>query len=63
MTDDMDTLELADMDAWESFVNDNREALLEQYDTIAHALKVCCDGGMVMGGGACPVTHVFFTED
>lgn len=58
--DGIDKFELADMDAWEDFVENNREPLIEQYGTIEAALKVCLDGGMRLGGGAAPIVDVYF---
>ncbi len=51
---------LADVSAWDVFVEWNRDALIEQYGSVENALKVCRDGGLVLGGGAAPAVHIYF---
>jgi hypothetical protein len=53
---------LADMAEWEAFAEANEYSLLEMYPTIGDALKAACDGGLVMGGGASPIVHVYFVD-
>lgn len=59
----METILLADMDAWEAFAEANRDALLEMYPTIAAAEAAACQGGIVLGGGAAPAFYVRFADD
>jgi len=53
---------LADEDDWEEFVKENREGLLEDYETIEAAHKAAREGGIHGGGGAAAEYHVYFEE-
>ncbi len=55
-------IELADMDAWDAFARDNRDALDEAYGTTANALQHAMQGGLTLGGGAAPMFFVFFAD-
>ncbi len=58
----MTTITLADMDAWESFAAENREALESEYESTANAYQHAVQGGLILGGGAAPAFHVVFAE-
>ncbi len=47
---------LADMDEWEAFAADNRDALEDAYGSTANAYQHAIQGGLTLGGGA---THLF----
>lgn len=53
---------LADMDEWEAFASDNREALEQDYGSTANAYQHAIQGGLVLGGGAAPLFHISFAE-
>jgi hypothetical protein len=55
-------IELADMDAWEAFVADNRDALEAEYGSTSNAYQHAIQGGLTLGGGAAPLVEVFFAE-
>ncbi len=55
-------IELADMDAWDAFVADNRDALDEAYGSTANALQHAMQGGLTLGGGAAPLFIIFFAD-
>lgn len=52
---------LADMDAWEAFYRDNREALEEIADR-ATCFALACNCELVIGGGAAPIFRVGFVD-
>lgn len=53
---------LADMDAWEAFAADNREALEDAYGSTASAYQHAVQGGLMLGGGAAPLFEISFAE-
>jgi hypothetical protein len=53
---------LDDMAAWEKFADDNEEALVQQYGSVKRAYQHVLQGGLRMGGGACPISHICFKE-
>ena len=55
-------IELADMDAWEAFVADNEDALIDAYGSTINAYQHAVQGGLTLGGGAAPLFHIFFAE-
>lgn len=55
-------LVLADMDEWEAFKADNREALEEHYGSTSNAYQHAIQGGLMLGGGAAPLTLVRFAD-
>jgi hypothetical protein len=60
MTDQ--TITLADMDAWDAFVADNRDVLTDAYGSAADAYQHAVQGGLTLGGGAAPMFHIVFAE-
>lgn len=56
------TLMLSDMDAWDVFVEHNRDAIESEYGTVDRALIAACEGGLRLGGGASPIVDVFFDD-
>lgn len=60
--DGMETILLADTDAWDAFVaaGDNRAEIESRYGSVERAERIACEGGLVLGGGADPVFHVRF---
>ena len=59
---DIETIELADLDAWDSFVADNIDAITDQYGSINNAYQHATQGGLVFGGGAAPAFLVCFKD-
>ena len=57
-----DRIELADMAAWADFAEANREALEMEYGSVETALLHATKGGLTLGGGACPLTRVYFAH-
>ena len=57
-----DEIELEDMPAWWRFAEANAEALVEAYGDLDAALKAARDGGLTLGGGATPITRVWFDD-
>gem|GEM_PF-6576013 len=55
-------IELADMDAWEAFATDNRDALEDAYGSAANAYQHAAQGGLTLGGGAAPLFEIFFAD-
>ena len=55
-------IELADMDAWEAFSADNRDALEAEYGSTARAYQAAVQGGLTLGGGAAPMYTISFAE-
>lgn len=53
---------LADMDEWEAFANDNRDALEAEYGSTANAYQHAVQGGLTLGGGAAPMFNISFAE-
>ncbi len=53
---------LADMDEWEAFAADNRDALEDAYGSTANAFQHAIQGGLTIGGGAAPLFVVSFAE-
>jgi hypothetical protein len=53
---------LLDMDAWEAFAVDNREALEDAYGSIESAFRHAINGGLTLGGGAAPLFEISFAE-
>jgi hypothetical protein len=53
---------LADMDEWEAFASDNRDALEGEYGSTAKAYQHAVQGGLTLGGGAAPLFVVSFAE-
>lgn len=53
---------LADMDEWEAFAADNRDALEGEYGSTANAYQHAIQGGLTLGGGAAPLFFVSFGE-
>jgi len=53
---------LSDLDAFDVFIAENREAIREQYPNHSEedVLRACCDGGLMIGGGAAPLVMVRF---
>lgn len=60
--DDFETMTLENGDDWAEFVENNREAIVEQCGTIEAGFMKACQGGIMLGGGACPATLVIFTD-
>ena len=56
------TITLADMDAWDAFVAENRRALTDEYGTLSNAYQHAVQGGLTLGGGAAPLFHIVFAE-
>lgn len=54
---------LADMDEWDAFANDNREALEADYGSVETALQHARDGGLTLGGGAAPAFFISFADE
>ncbi len=48
------------MDAWDAFVQSNRDAIIDRYGSIDTALKYARDGGLELGGGAAPLFIITF---
>ena len=61
MTDRIITL--ADMDAWDAFAADNRDALVNEYGSTANAYQHAVQGGLTLGGGAAPLVNIVFDDD
>jgi hypothetical protein len=53
---------LADMDEWEAFAADNRDALEAEYGSTARAYQAAVQGGLTLGGGAAPLFEISFAE-
>lgn len=53
---------LADMDEWEVFASDNRDALEAEYGSTANAYQHAVQGGLTLGGGAAPAFEISFAE-
>jgi hypothetical protein len=60
MVDGQVEITLADLDAWKSFADANRDAIEAEYETLEKAFRHTCDGGLVFGGGAAPLFIVTF---
>ena len=60
MNSEIHNIELTDMDAWDDFVRDNRDAIIDRYGSIDTALKHARDGGLELGGGAAPLFIITF---
>jgi hypothetical protein len=56
------TIALVDDDAWQEFAEANRDALESEYGSIASAYQHATQGGLTMGGGAAPLTRIYFEE-
>ncbi len=57
------TVILADTDAWDAFVADNREALTDAYGSTANAYQHAVQGGLTLGGGAAPLINIVFDDE
>ena len=53
---------LDNMDDWDTFAADNRDALVESYASTENALQHACQGGLTLGGGAAPMFQIMFSE-
>lgn len=53
---------LADLDAWDAFVEHNRDALIETYASVDEAYRHAVQGGLTLGGGASPLVFVSFAD-
>ena len=53
---------LADLAAWETFAEANREALVAEHGSVDEALRLVREGGLEMGGGAAPLVVVYFAD-
>ena len=53
---------LDNLEAWEAFAADNRDALEESYGSIANAFQHAIQGGLTLGGGASPMFIVSFAD-
>jgi hypothetical protein len=62
LTDGSIVVELDDMDAWEDFAAQNRDALCDQYGSTEKAFRHAIDGGLLLGGGAAPAVSVYFAD-
>lgn len=45
---------------WETFAEANQESLEAEYGSLDKAFRHCCDGGLILGGGAAPEFFVIF---
>ena len=48
---------IKDMDEWAEFVYANKEALIEEYDSVEDALQHALQGGLILGG-----SHFYFED-
>ena len=56
------TITLDDIDDWDAFVADNREALVDAYGNTSNAYQHAIQGGLTLGGGAAPMFHIVFAD-
>ncbi len=56
------TITLADMGEWDTFAADNRDALVDEYGSVATAYRHAINGGLTLGGGAAPLVHIVFDD-
>ena len=63
LTDRSIVLELENMDDWETFAADNRDALIDAYGSTARAYQTAIQGGLTLGGGAAPYVTVYWVDD
>ena len=54
-------IEIADMDAWDAFLDANRDALSEIADDET-LFQLACNCSLVIGGGAAPLFRVGFMD-
>ena len=59
---EIDTVLIRDLDHWTAFADANKDALLEIYPDLDAAKKAACEGGIELGGGAMPLTHIRFAD-
>jgi hypothetical protein len=51
---------LPDMDAWEAFASENADWLEDEFGSLDVALDHMLNGGLSIGGGAAPLTRIYF---
>lgn len=56
----IETIILANMDAWQEWAEANREALEADYGSLSTALQHAMQGGLMIGGGAAPAFFITF---
>lgn len=58
-------LTLEDTDAFEAFIAANADALADEYPNHGRDdfFRACCDGGLMIGGGAAPAFMVRFSDE
>ena len=61
MSNEPEFIKIADMDAWEAFVECNKEALLA-VAPLATCLRLAMNCELVIGGGAAPLFRVGFVD-
>lgn len=59
---DANHIVLADLDAWDAFVDDNREAIEGEYGSAGNAYRHAVQGGLTLGGGAAPLFTISFAD-
>ncbi|MDE2232507.1 MAG: hypothetical protein KGJ90_00045 [Patescibacteria group bacterium] len=53
---------IADIDAWEVFIEENFYAILEQYESFDVAFELARNQCLMLGGGAAPLFRIGFVD-
>lgn len=62
MDDDITFVSLADTDAFNAFVVNNRDLILDQIGSIERAYELACNQCLILAGGAAPLVRVGFED-